>query len=280
LDKPLQQLFNNMKERLGLYGSLSLSVFLFILFFQPFPVEFSDYNNVLIFTAGFGGIVLLLLYICNLIFRGFINRQQNEMLTYFHGLTLLILCSVAYAFYLRYVGQIKITFPIISKVVLICLVPPLFLRVFDLRNQYKQSNTQLSEEIASLKRRINLFEERDSQKTIEFTSGNLTENIKLSQSDIVVIKSADNYVEIIYTENNILKRKLVRNTLNHIEQQLKPFNLFIRCHRTYIVNVDHIGSVTRKINSYWLTIRNLDELIPVSRQYLLKVKDALAAKQG
>ena len=269
-----------MKERLGLYGSLSLAVFLFILFFQPFPVEFSDYNNVLIFTAGFGGIVLLLLYICNLIFRGFINRQQNEMLTYFHGLTLLILSSVAYAFYLRYVGQIRISFPIISKVILICLVPPLFLRVFDLRNQYKQGNTQLSEEIASLKRKITLMEDRDSQKTIEFASGNLTENIKLSQSDIVVIKSADNYVEIIYTENNILKRKLVRNTLNHIEQQLKPFNLFIRCHRSYIVNVDHIGSFTRKINSYWLTIRNLDEQIPVSRQYLLKVKDTLAAKQG
>jgi hypothetical protein len=269
-----------MKERLGLYGSLSLAVFLFLLFFQPFPVAFSDYNNVLIFTAGFGGIVLLLLYICNLIFRGFINRQQNEMLTYFHGLTLLILCSVAYAFYLRYVGLIKITFPIISKVVLICLVPPLFLRVFDLRNQYKQGSIQLSEEIASLKRKIAQMEERDSQKTIEFTSGNLTENMKLSRSDIVVIKSADNYVEIIYTENNILKRKLVRNTLNHIEQQLKPFNLFIRCHRTYIVNVDHISSIIRKINSCQLIIRNLDELIPVSRQYLLKVKEAMAAKQG
>jgi hypothetical protein len=233
-----------MKERLGLYGSLNLAVFLFIVFFQPFPVEFSDSNNSLIFTAGFGAIVLVLLYVSYLIFRELIRRQENEMLTYFHGFTLLILCSVAFAFYLRYVGQVKITFPIISKVVLICLVPPLSLRVFELRNEYRQSN------------------------------------IRLSLSDIVVDRSADNYVEILFSENNVLKKKLVRNTLNHVEQQLKPFTVFIRCHRTCIVNVDHIGSVNRKINSTWLTIRNLDEQIPVSRQYLLKVKDALIARQG
>ena len=280
MNQPLQQLFLNMKERLGLYGSLSLAVFLFILFFQPFPVEFSDINNSLIFTAGFGAIVLILLYICNLIFRELIRRQEDEMLTYFHGFTLLILCSVAFAFYLRYVGQVKITFPIISKVVLICLIPPLSLRVFELRNEYRQRNIRLMEETSALIRKISLLEEREKQKTIEFASGNLNENIRLSLSDIVVVRSADNYVEILFSENKVLKKKLVRNTLNHVEQQLKPFTLFIRCHRTCIVNVDHINSVNRKINSYWLTILNLDEQIPVSRQYLLKVKDALIARQG
>ena len=50
--------------------------------------------------------------------------------------------------------------------------------------------------------------------------------------------------------------------------------------RTYIINIDHIEMIRRKFNSHWLYHQKFSEQIPVSRQYLLRVKEALAMKQG
>jgi len=139
---------------------------------------------------------------------------------------------------------------------------------------------RLEEENTSLKQKITTLEGQEGPKTIEFSSGILGDTIRLSFSDIILVKSADNYVEILYTDGNVTKKKLLRNTLNHIEQQLRPFSTFIRCHRTFIINIDHVSSIIRRINSYWLTIRDIDEQVPISRQYLLRVKEALVARQG
>jgi len=269
-----------MKEKLGLYGGISLSVFLFILFFQPFPNEFHDVNNMLIFTAGFGAIVFLLLYMAHLVFSRTLEHDENEALSYFHGIALMITCSVAFAFYLRYVGNVTITFPIILKVVIICFAPPISLRIYDVRNEYRWNCARLIQENGILQQKIDFLEAQDKHKTIELFSNNLAENMKLSPTDIVLMRSADNYVEICYLDGLNLKKKLLRNTLNSIEQQVRPYALFLRCHRTYIVNIDHIELIRRKFNSHWLIIRNFNEQIPVSRQYLLRVKEALAMKQG
>ncbi len=280
LNKSLQQFIVNLKERFALYGSLSLAVFLFVLFFQPFSVGIRDFNNVLIFTAGLGIIILVLLVLCNLIFRGWIKRQENDIMVYLHGITLLMLSSVALAFYLRYVGQVRISFPVMIRVILICLIPPLCLRLFGIWKDCRQRLDRLEEENTSLRQKITTLEGQEGPKTIEFSSGFQGDTIRLSISDIILVKSADNYVEILYTDGNALKKKLLRNTLNHIEQQLKPFAPFIRCHRTFIINIDHTSSIIRRMNSYQLTFRDLDEQVPISRQYLLKVKELLAARQG
>ena len=104
-----RQLILDVKDSLMLYGSVSMGVFLFILFFQPFPSRFNDFNDLLIFSAGFGIIVLLLLYIIHLFFV--VPGQQNqEALSYFNGFILLVLSSAAFTFYLRYVGKATITF--------------------------------------------------------------------------------------------------------------------------------------------------------------------------
>jgi DNA-binding LytR/AlgR family response regulator len=82
-------------------------------------------------------------------------------------------------------------------------------------------------------------------------------------------------VEIVYKEGESCKKKLIRNTLRNIETQIKQYTNFIRCHRTCIVNVHFIERLDRDSNNHWLIIRGFDETIPVSRQFLLKVKEAL-----
>jgi DNA-binding LytR/AlgR family response regulator len=82
-------------------------------------------------------------------------------------------------------------------------------------------------------------------------------------------------VEIAYSEDANIRKKLIRNTLKNIEIQLKQYSNFIRCHRTYIVNVHYIEKLHHDFSSHWITIKGYPEKIPVSRQYLQKLREIL-----
>ena len=112
-------------------------------------------------------------------------------------------------------------------------------------------------------------------KSIDFISENSSENFSLPVAEVAYIKSADNYVEIVYKEGETYKKKLIRNTLKNIESQIKQYSNFLRCHRTSIVNIHFIGRLSRDRNNHWVIIKGVEEQVPVSRQYLLKLKEAL-----
>jgi len=283
LNQKFQHLILILKEKLGLYTALSLGVFLFVLFFEPFPVRFQELNDSLIFNSGFGGIVFILLISFSTLFPKLSQStdsgdEVNEVLTYFSGFIILVLSSAAFAFYLRYVGRAEITFYIMFRIVLICLVPPVVLRLYSLRTKSSYENKLLLQENTSMKKQLDKIEEDSLNVTLEFVSENNAENSKLQLSTIAYIKSADNYVEIYHWDEDILKKILLRNTLKNIEMQVKPYSNFVRCHRTCIVNSKHIQKLNRQINNWWLTILNSDEKIPVSRQYIITLKEAISSR--
>ncbi len=278
--KKLDQLVEDVKDELGLLLSISFGVFLFILFFQPFPIVGLEFNNILLFVGGIGTIVFLIMVLIRItiprIFRN-TNDQNNGIVfpPYFKGFAILVLSSVALVFYIRYVGMVSITFFITFKVVLICLTPPLILNFFDVINDLKEQNEALIVERKIIQKQIEKYEEDLLNKSIEFTSENSSESLNLLLSEVALIKSADNYVEIVYKEGESLKKKLIRNTLKNVELQIKQYSNFIRCHRICIVNLHYIERLTRDNSNHWLLIRGFDEPVPVSRQYLLKLKEAL-----
>ncbi len=122
---------------------------------------------------------------------------------------------------------------------------------------------------------IERYEDSTLSKTIEFASESGTEVLKLGVADLVFIRSADNYVEIIYLEAEAFKKKLIRNTMKGMEQQVKELPNFARCHRTCIVNLRFVEKLEKDQDSYYIALNGYDERIPVSRQYLLKIKEML-----
>jgi DNA-binding LytR/AlgR family response regulator len=277
-DTNLDHLVALIKKELRLLLSISFGIFLFVLFFEPFPLERFDFNNRLIFVAGLAGIIFLLMAVVRIILRWFIpeyGQPNYEPLSYMGGFTILGLSSVAIAFYLRYVGGTEISFHIMAKVLLICLAPPVVLRLSDLFQELKEQNESLLSQKETMQSRVQQYEEDYLNKSVEFTADNNAENLVLPVAEAVLMRSADNYVEIVYREGDHFKKKLLRTTLRNIEQQTKPFSNFTRCHRTYIVNTFYIEKLHRKFNNHWLTIKGYPEEIPVSRQYLLKIKEIL-----
>lgn len=88
--------------------------------------------------------------------------------------------------------------------------------------------------------------------------------------DILYLEAADDYVKIVTQEGNFLKNK----TMAHFEQIL-PEQMFVRCHRSYIVRFSLITRLEPyERESYTLTLNNGKQL-PVSRTGYLKLKEIL-----
>ncbi len=280
MNNKINQLVQLLNEKLILFVSISFGIFLFVLFFQPFPPSRFDFNNNLLFITGLGAIVFLSMFLVRIIFpwlkkNNSPNNNNTALPSYMSGFIILAISSVAFPFYLHYVGYVSISFYVVFKAVLICLAPPIILAIYDKLKEFKQQNESLVTEKKTIQKKVEKYEEDILNKSIDFISENNAENLSLLIAEVVFIKSADNYVEIVYMEGDHFKKKLIRNTLKNIELQIKQYSNFIRCHRTCIVNTHYIERLNSIYNNHSLIIRGYDESLPVSRQYFIKVKEAL-----
>ena len=281
MNKRIDNLLQQLKDELGLYLSISLWVFVFVLFFQPFPLNNIDFNNGLVYVAGFGGIILLTLILIRTLLAWLTGEKETEDFKtklfppFLKGFLILIISGVSFEFYIRYVGSVGINFSISFKVFLICLAPPIILGMYDKLNSLREQNDSLILEKKILQKQVEKYEEDYLNKSVEFISENINENFSLLIAEVAFIRSADNYVEIVYIEGDIYKKKLIRNTLKNVEQQIRQYSNFLRCHRICIVNLHFIEKLAKIKENTWLIIKGSGEQLPVSRQYVLRLREAL-----
>ncbi|MCH7964569.1 MAG: LytTR family transcriptional regulator DNA-binding domain-containing protein [Bacteroidetes bacterium] len=84
------------------------------------------------------------------------------------------------------------------------------------------------------------------------------------------IEAQDDYVMINSEQGRFIKKKTMRYFENHLNE-----NMFIRIHRSYIINADYIQHLEQKgKESYRLILKNGKEL-PVSKTGLTKLKNTL-----
>jgi two-component system LytT family response regulator len=84
------------------------------------------------------------------------------------------------------------------------------------------------------------------------------------------IEAQDDYVMINSEQGRFLKKKTMKFFENHLDE-----NMFIRIHRSYIINADFIQHLEQKgKESYQLILKNGREL-PVSKTGLSKLKSTL-----
>ena len=104
-------------------------------------------------------------------------------------------------------------------------------------------------------------------------SGNL--KLSVSADSILYIASQDNYVEIRYELGGQLLNYLMRCRTTRLEKQLEGTSL-IRCHRSYIVNVDNVTQFKREGARAFLVLSHPDaKKIPVSQSYYKTIAEHL-----
>lgn len=275
LNKPYS--FNDdLKYNLRLCAGISVGMFLFFLFFQPLDLKNEDFNNRLVIIAGFGFITFFILGVnlifLPLVFPGFFKTGKwNIFRDVIFNAWGWILISTAYTFYGRYVGLIEITYHSMFKLLLLGLAPVVISVVV---NQNKILKRYLQSALEIVRKLEPESEEQVGLVTIH--SENRSESLELPVDDLIMIKSANNYIEIYWKEGGKVSKTLLRNTLTNIERQLENLPNILRCHRTALVNGTHI----RKLLSHkiLLDLPDFEESIPVSRNYRLTVKDYLSKR--
>lgn len=267
---------DDLKMNLKSIVGISLGVFLFLLFFQPLEPQNPDFNNKLLILAGFGAITFILFGLLRIFLpSNFPNSFTSENWTLkkevFIDLLFLISNSVAFVFFARYVGKIEITF---HKTVLILLISLTATIILVIINEYRFLQTQ----IHKLKS-LNQFPAEDFEPEenirIEFESENKSEYFQLFLNQIILIKSANNYIEVIYKNEDKIGKRLIRNTLKTTEELFSKYPSLVRCHRSFMVNKNFIQKVSRGTQGLKLVLFDYPREIHVSRQYALKVKEAL-----
>lgn len=265
---------NDLRSNTGSILGIILALFLFLLFFQPLDPQFTEFNPKLLIISTFAAITLFFLYLFRvfipLIFRKlFLPKKWNLLRVAILSTLFVSFNSVAYTFFARYVGKIDITFQIEIKIILLSIAPVAALLII---SQYKYLKVHLQNLIEL---RPNSIEVEQSTRFVNFESENKSEYLKVNPKEIILAKSANNYIEITFAHDSKIIRKLIRSTLRRAEDKLSDFPYFVRCHRICIVNINYVEELIKAHDGYKLRVTNISGEVPVSRQYILRVREAL-----
>ncbi|GAB3041233.1 LytTR family DNA-binding domain-containing protein [Spirosoma pulveris] len=102
--------------------------------------------------------------------------------------------------------------------------------------------------------------------TVTLLADNEKDTVTTDAADLLFIESSDNYCTVTYLRNNQVTKPLLRSSLSRLEKQItQPY--IVRCHRSYIVNLDRVERVTGNAQGYKLHLLSGQFVVPVARQY-------------
>jgi len=98
--------------------------------------------------------------------------------------------------------------------------------------------------------------------------------ITIMLENLLYIDSADNYVTIHYLNKTKLSHFLIRNSLKWMDENLTKESQLVRCHRSYIVNLDMVKVIRKNKGGIFmeLDVVNTPD-IPVSNSYYEQVME-------
>jgi hypothetical protein len=95
---------------------------------------------------------------------------------------------------------------------------------------------------------------------------NSDKSILLFSDEILSVSSMDNYIKIEIQNNGEKKKPIIlRNTLKNVEKNLSESDMFIRCHKSHIVNLQWIKEVSGNSLTKKCIMQIGNDTIPISR---------------
>lgn len=116
-----------------------------------------------------------------------------------------------------------------------------------------------------------------AEEIIQISSTLKKEELSFYPGQFVYAESDGNYVVFYLTDNQHIRKEIIRNSISSIEQQLSKIPYITRTHRAFIVNLKKVRS--KKGNALRLNLGDTESLIPVSRQHIHHI-DKLLKKFG
>lgn len=136
------------------------------------------------------------------------------------------------------------------------ITPLIFIQVDPVWDEFKQMPR-----FSSLVEKTFVSEKKDRIVSIQ---SDTREILEINLRQLVFIEAQENYSRIVWLGGDEISQKILRVTLKKIEDQIAN-GYIVRCHRSYMINLDFPFIVHGNSNGYRLTSRLFKDVIPISR---------------
>jgi len=256
---------------------IGIFVTLFLYFFKPFGIQ--EVNQPLWKYIGYGIVtflgVVLTHFIGPRVFPSFFEEKNynlgKELVLSSIVILLIGLGNAIFNHFILGIDSLSDLFGMIYNTFLVGIFPLTFLSLFEYNRQLK-NNLKASAEIRlSAPKNTTSIELKQEPKFFLLSAEDKQTSIQTK--DLLYVESVGNYANVVQMEEEGLSRNLYRTTLKSLEEENK-LGRIIRCHRSYIVNLDQVIEVKGNAQGLKLHLKDCDEIVPVSRKYIPLVKSS------
>ena len=266
LNKPYP--FNDdFKHNLQIILGISLVVFLFLLLYKPLDLSALDLYDKVYLLLGFALVTLFslginLLLLPALFPRIFLSGKWKIKYEILWNLWILLTITVGYFFYARLTGLYELNFSTLIRILLFGIIPVSLLIVINQNRRLKMNFHSAG--------KMGHAADGSSVAVVTFPSKYKHGNVH----ELVMIHSAQNYIEIYWKEDEQLQKTMIRNTLGNASKQVKRFPFLMRCHRTCIVNLKYVTRLKSSPHGYHIHVEGISDEIHVSRSFAPGFREA------
>jgi len=263
----------DLKKNIKILFFVSLLIFVFLLFFQPFRVDALKRIEKIYLISGlvivtFLSLSLNLLFIPLALKKIFNTDKWNVKKEIIWNLWILFTIAGGYFVYFQMIGMFEVDFVLIVKIIAVSIIPItalLAIKRNDLLRIYLKAAKEVNKKFEQKK--------NEEEKKVQFISNYIKDNLTIKINSLLFVRSANNYVEIFWKDNNTIKKKMIRSTLKNIEETLKEYTNIIKCHRTSIVNIDNVKKVIDSSQGFKLFFEKIDFPLFVSKKYIAQFRE-------
>jgi hypothetical protein len=268
------------RERLIYSVVISSFIYLFLRLLEPFDLNLLESENREWIILGYAINAFLLLFIfyvsTPLVFgKLFSETKWNVWRELIWMITILCFIGIWLAIYEHLIQTRRLSlftiFETVLKTLVIGVLPisgmVLLNQIRLLKKNIRQANL--------LNARIDYSEMRveKSDQVITIQSDNKSEIFQGKVDDILFLVADGNYVDVHHQTLQGVKRTILRTTLSKVASQLLNKDHFIRCHRSYIVNLRQILSVNGNASGLMLSFYDTEKTVPVARRNIIDFKN-------
>ncbi len=160
----------------------------------------------------------------------------------------------------------------IVMVVLASIILPFFLSLTIIEGYIiKRMAVRASQMTQNLK----TLRQESSEGSITVFSTKTKDSITFRADTLVGVQAHGNYCKFFIQENRLLKTSLILIPIKKVEEILLPDKHFIRCHKSFLINISYINRILGNSRGYQIITGVLDFQVPVSRSFQSDLKNRI-----
>lgn len=272
LAKPYPRSSGSRKKLISAF-IFGMFVFLFLLVFQPFGLNIWETDFKILKLAGYGMVTTVIIlvngFVIESIFKNWFAESNwtvgKEILS---GVLNILVIGSLNLLYTHWLGVTRIdlkSFIAFQWITLIVGIIPVTMITIINQSRLQKLNTLGAKELNDFIAKEAITHPLTTIQQITIIAENGKDRFSFDPNSVLVFSAADNYVEIYYYSHDEVKKELIRTTLKNIEAVIVNYSYLIRCHRSYVVNLNCVKEVSGNSQGLKLHLAKSDLSIPVSR---------------